>query len=248
MNVTISLGGSLLTGDKTEPASTLSSGPYKAYAAVLRHLHDDGHQLMVVCGGGKPARQFIKVAKELDAPRPLQDMLGVKATHVNALLLIAALGDIADQTRVYTRATELRHRQPGKILVGGGYWPGSSTDYRAVLLARALGSKVVINASDVPGVYDSNPKTDPNARKLDSITHTQLERIIKETARQAPGEYGLFDLKAVRLAARIRMPLIFIDGRDPEELRRAVEGSHSGTVVRPLAPSPFNPPRTDNNP
>jgi uridylate kinase len=115
--------------------------------------------------------------------------------------------------------------------VGGGYRPGSSTDYRAVLFARALGSEAVINATDVPGVYDTNPKTNPEAKKLDRITHDQLERIIRESTRQAPGEYGLFDLKAVRLAARIGMPLIFIDGRDPEELRRAVEGDHSGTVV-----------------
>ena len=231
MKATISLGGSLLTGDKNDTTPTLSPQPYRAYAAVLRQLHTEGHWLMVVCGGGKPARHYIKVAKELDAPPSIQDMLGVKATHVNALLLTAALGDAADQTRVYTRATELRHRQPGKILVGGGYRPGSSTDYRAVLLARALGSDAVINATDVPGVYDANPRTKPEARKLDHLTHAQLKRIIMENARQAPGEYGLFDLKAAKLAARINMPLIFIDGRDPEELRRAVEGGHSGTLV-----------------
>jgi len=231
MKATISLGGSLLTGDKNDPNPALTPAPYRAYATVLRQLHDNGHQLMVVCGGGKPARHYIQVAKELDAPRTIQDMLGVKATHVNALLLTAALGDAADQTRIYTRATELRHRQPNKILVGGGYRPGSSTDYRAVLLARALGSDAVINATDVPGVYDSNPRTNPKARKLEHITHAQLEEIIKENTRQAPGEYGLFDLKAAKLAARINMPLIFIDGRDPEELRRAVEGGHSGTLV-----------------
>ena len=231
MKATISLGGSLLTGDKSDPTPTLSPQPYRAYAAVLRQLHTEGHQLMVVCGGGKPARHYIKVAKDLDAPPAIQDMLGVKATQVNALLLTAALGDAADQTRIYTRATELRHRQPGKILVGGGYRPGSSTDYRAVLLARALGSDAVINATDVPGVYDANPRTKPEARKLDHLTHAHLKRIIEENTRQAPGEYGLFDLKAAKLAARISMPLVFIDGRDPEELRRAVEGGHSGTLV-----------------
>jgi uridylate kinase len=231
MKATISLGGSLLTGDKNDATPTLTPEPYRAYATVLRRLHEEGHQLMVVCGGGKPARHYIQVAKELDAPRTIQDMLGVKATHVNALLLTAALGDAADQTRIYTRATELRHRQPNKILVGGGYRPGSSTDYRAVLLARALGSDTVINATDVSGVYDANPRTNPKARKLSHLTHIQLEKIIKENTRQAPGEYGLFDLKAAKLAARINMPLIFIDGRDPEELRRAIEGGHSGTLV-----------------
>ncbi|MFH0850473.1 MAG: UMP kinase [Candidatus Bathyarchaeota archaeon] len=236
MKATISLGGSLLTGDKNDTTLTLTPEPYRTYATVLRQLHGLGHQLMVVCGGGKPARHYIQVAKNLDASRSIQDMLGVKATHINALLLTAALGDAADQTRVYTRATELRYRQTGKIWVGGGYRPKSSTDYRAVLLARALGSDTVINATDVPGIYDSNPRTNPGARKLDMVTHAQLERIIKKSTRQAPGEYGLFDLKAVKLAARINMPLIFIDGRDPEELRRAVEGGHSGTVVKTKPP------------
>jgi len=231
MKATISLGGSLLTGNKDDPTPTLTPEPYRKYATTLKQLHNHGHQLMVVCGGGKPARHYIQVAKDLHASRTIQDTLGIKATHINALLLTAALGDAADQTRVYTRATELKHRQPGKILVGGGYKPGSSTDYRAVLLARALDSDAVINATDVPGVYDSNPRTNPDAVRLDHITHARLEKIIKKTARQAPGEYGLFDLKAVRLAAKIEMPLIFIDGRDPDELRRAVEGGHVGTVV-----------------
>jgi len=231
MKATISLGGSLLTGPKDQPTPTLTPEPYRRYATVLQQLHNNGHQIMVVCGGGKPARQYIQIAKTLNASQNIQDTLGIKATHINALLLTAALGDTADQTRVYTRATELRHRQPDKIWIGGGYKPKSSTDYRAVLLARALNSEAVINATDVPGVYDSHPKTNPNARKLDHITHSQLERIIKETTRQAPGEYGLFDLKAVKLATKINMPLIFIDGRDPEELRRAIEGGHSGTVV-----------------
>ena len=76
-----------------------------------------------------------------------------------------------------------------------------------------------------------NPKNHPNAKKIDKLSFTDLEELIKKTVKQAPGEYELFDLKAVKYAAKQKIPLIFIDGSDPEEIIRAVEGGHSGTVV-----------------
>jgi uridylate kinase len=111
--------------------------------------------------------------------------------------------------------------------------PGSSTDYRATIFAKAIDADLIINATDVSGVYDKNPDINPDAKKLDTLTYAELERIIRSNTRQAPGEYGLFDLKAVRLAAKMGTPLIFIDGTDPEEIIRAVTGTHHGTTVRP---------------
>lgn len=224
MKVSISLGGSLLT-------RSMDAASYRRYADVLRRLHDGGHTVVVTCGGGRPARQYISIAKELGAPHDLQDGLGILATHVNALLLIAALGDAADP-RVHRRADEVRRHIGDRILVGGGHKPGSSTDYRAAIFAGAIGADLIINATDVPGVYDANPKTNPGARKLDTLGYAELERIVKANTRQAPGEYGLFDLKAVRLAARLAIPLVFVDGTDPEEIIRAVTGGHHGTTVR----------------
>ena len=111
--------------------------------------------------------------------------------------------------------------------------PGSSTDYRAAIFAEAIDADLIINATDVPGVYDKNPKTNPSAKKLDTLTYKELEKIIKANTRQTPGDYGLFDLKAVRLAAKLGTPLIFVDGTDPEEIIRAVAGNHHGSTVRP---------------
>jgi uridylate kinase len=84
----------------------------------------------------------------------------------------------------------------------------------------------------VDGVYDKNPSKHPDAVKLDRITFARLEKIILENTEQAPGEYGLFDLKAVRRAKKLKVPLVFIDGSDPDEIMRAVEGGHGGTEVR----------------
>jgi uridylate kinase len=224
LKVSISLGGSLLT-------RTMDAASYSHYADVLKRLHDGGHTIVVTCGGGRPARQYISIAKELNSSRSLQDNLGILATHINALLLIAALGDAADP-RVHRRADEVRRRLGERILVGGGHKPGSSTDYRTVIFAEAIGADLIINATDVPGVYDKNPKTNPDARKLDSLNYAELEKIVSANTRQAPGEYGLFDLKAIRLAGRLGIPLVFVDGTDPEEIIRAVTGDHHGSTVR----------------
>jgi uridylate kinase len=232
MKIAISLGGSLLTGKNTEPHITLTPATYKRYAEVIKTLHSEGHQLMVVCGGGKPARYFIEAAKQLDASREIQDNLGVKSTLINALLFTAALGEIADQNRIYQRGSDLKNAPSGKVLVGGGYKPGSSTDYRAVIFAGKMKADLIINATDIDGVYTKNPKKHSDAEKLPELTCLRLEEIIKENTRQAPGEYGLFDLKAVRLAKRLGIPIVMINGTDPEEIIRAVKGTHSGSTIR----------------
>ena len=224
MKISVSLGGSLLPREGTPET-------YQRYAQVLRKLKERGHTLIVVCGGGKPARDWIKVAKELGADSYTQDRLGIHATHLNALLLIAALGPHA-HSHIHRRGSEIKRNMNDKILVGGGHLPSSSTDYRAVLFAEAVDAERVVNATDVDGVYDRNPDINPDAVKLDRITHYWLEKIILENAEQAPGEYGLFDLKAVRRAKKLKIPLIFVDGTDPQEIARAIEGGHSGTEVR----------------
>ncbi len=223
MKVSISLGGSLLTRKKGPEA-------YRAYAKVLRELKERGHQIVVVCGGGKPAREWIGLGRELGADSYTQDRLGIHATHLNALLLIAALGPDA-HPHIHRRGSEIKRNLNDRILVGGGHLPGSSTDYRAVLFAEAMKADIIINATDVSGVYEKNPEKHPDAVKLERITFSQLENIIRENVEQAPGDYGLFDLKAVRRAKKLKIPVVFVDGNDPQEIVRAVEGGHNGTIV-----------------
>jgi uridylate kinase len=223
MRVSISLGGSLL-------ARGQESETYRRYAQVLKRLREKGNRIVVVCGGGRSAREHIRIARELEAQPSVQDRLGVLATHMNALLLIAALGEAADP-HVHRRADEIRRHMDDRILVGGGHLPGSSTDYRAVLFARAMDADLIVNATDYGGVYDKDPSRHRDARKYRCITYRLLEEIVRDRFAQAPGDYGLFDLKATRLAAASHIPIVFVDGTDPEEIVRAVEGGHGGTQV-----------------
>lgn len=221
MRVSISLGGSLLSG---------GVNAFRGYAEALRKLKERGHNVVVVCGGGRCAREYISQARMLGASEELQDRVGILATHLNALLLIAALGEDADP-RVHRKSDDVRRHLDDRIIVGGGHLPGSSTDYRAVLFAKAIGADLIINATDYSGVFDKDPSRYPDAKKYDRLTYEELELIVRNRFEQRPGDYGLFDLKAVRLAKRLGIPIVFVDGRDPEEIIRAVEGDHSGTVV-----------------
>ena len=223
MKVVISLGGALLTKD-------LSAENIKRYAESLKKLQAQGHQLVVVCGGGRTARGYQQIAKELGGESRILDRIGVLATHMNALLLIAALGEAAD-SRVFKRANDVKRHFGKHILVGGGYLPGCSTDYRAALFANAVKADLIVNATDYGGVFDKDPSKHLDAHQFKVLSFSDFEEIIKERFKQAPGDYGLFDLKATKFIKKHRIRTVIIDGTDPEEIVRAVEGGHSGTTI-----------------
>jgi uridylate kinase len=222
MKIVISLGGSLLTKE-------LTPENFRKYADVLKKLKKHNHKLVVVVGGGKVCREYRDLAKKFTSDNILLDWIGIQATHLNALTLIAALGKDAYPNSLRT-PEEVKKNIDEKILVCGGNLPGCSTDYDAALFAEAIKADLLINATDVDGVYSADPNKDPNAKKFDRLTHDEFLKIIEKNP-QIPGEYRLFDLKATKLIKKAKIKTIFIDGNDPEEIIRAVEGKHHGTVV-----------------
>jgi uridylate kinase len=117
-----------------------------------------------------------------------------------------------------------------RLVVGAGYEPGHSTDYDAAIFAAAVKADLLINASNVDGVYTADPKKDPHAKKLTRLTYDGFIRILSQNE-QVPGEYRLFDLSAAKAIKKARIRTILVDGRDPEEIARAVAGNHNGTTV-----------------
>ena len=222
MKIVISIGGSLLTRE-------LTPENFKKYADILKRLKSKGHKLVVVCGGGKVCREYRDVAKQLGGDNVLLDWIGIEATHLNALTLIAALGEDAHSISLRT-VQEVKKHFNDRIIVTGGNLPGSSTGYDAALFAESINADLLIKATDIDGVYSSDPDKDPNAKKFDRLSHDEFLKIIEQNP-QRPGEYRLFDLKATKLIRKTKIKTIFIDGNDPEEIIRAVEGKHNGTVI-----------------
>jgi uridylate kinase len=221
--IVISLGGSVLI-------PSLESHKIQGYSQVLKDI-GARHQLFVVVGGGGEARRYIGAARVLGIDEARADEIGIMVTRLNATLLLGALGTSA-YPRVAESYTEAReYAETGKIVVIGGIAAAQTTDAVSAVLAEYVGADVLINATSVNGIYSADPRKDAAAVRHSCLTPCQLLDIIRGD-RLFAGANTVFDVVAAKVVDRSGICLIVIDGRDPENLRRAVlEGTFTGTVV-----------------
>jgi uridylate kinase len=221
--IVISLGGSILI-------PSLEKNKIKDYVPVLTEIAAH-HRLFVVVGGGGEARRYIAVARTLGIDEGTSDEIGILITRLNANLLIAALGDEAYPKVAESHAEAKKFAESKKIVVMGGITPGQTTDAVAAVLSERVGASVFINVTSVNGIYSSDPKKDKNARRYEKLTPTQLLEIVGGTALTA-GSNTVLDIVAARVVERSHIPLVVLDGSEPETLSRAVlTGKFTGTVV-----------------
>jgi uridylate kinase len=192
-----------------------------------------------VCGGGKVCRDYRDVAKAAGADWLALDWIGTVATHLNASTFAASFSGYGDlKNKVHwiqlkserAAVAEFKKYFGKRLVIGAGYEPGHSTDYDSSIFAAAVKADLLVNASNVDGVYTADPKKDSNARKLPKLTYDGFLRILRQNE-QVPGEYRLFDLSAAKIIKKAKIKTIFVDGRDPDEIARAVAGNHNGTTV-----------------
>ena len=221
--VVISLGGSILI-------PSLEKNKIKDYVPVLEEIAAH-HRLFVVVGGGGEARRYITVARNLGIDEGTSDEIGILVTRLNATLLIAALGDRAYPKVAESHADAKKFAESKKIVVMGGITPGQTTDAVAAVLAERVGASVFINVTSVDGIYSADPKKDKKARRFTTLTPKQLLEIVSKAGLGA-GSNIVLDIIAARVVERSHIPLVVLDGRDPENLSRAIfTGEFTGTVV-----------------
>jgi uridylate kinase len=221
--VVISLGGSILI-------PTLEKNKIKEYVPVLEEIAAH-HRLFVVVGGGGEARRYITVARDLGIDEGTSDEIGILITRLNANLLIAALGETAYPKVAESHAEAKKFAESKKIVVMGGITPGQTTDAVAAVLAERVGASVFINVTSVDGIYSADPKKDKKARRFDALTPKQLLEIVGKAGLGA-GSNIVLDIVAARVVERSHIPLLVLDGRDPDNLSRAIlTGEYTGTVV-----------------
>ncbi|MDV2482247.1 UMP kinase [Methanoculleus sp. Wushi-C6] len=221
--IVISLGGSVLV-------PSLESNNISRYVSVLKKIAEKC-RIFVVVGGGGEARRYIQVARGLGAGEATADELGILVTRLNARLLIAGLEDAA-YPRVAENYTEAREfAETGKIVVMGGITPAQTTDAVSAVLAESIGADLLINATSIDGIYSADPKKDVDAVRYEHLTPQELLDIITRSRLDA-GANIVLDIVAGKVIERSGIPLLVLDGRDPENLYRAiVEGACTGTVV-----------------
>jgi len=201
----------------------------KDYVKLLSSLVGE-HHLVVVTGGGEVARAYIRPAREMGVPESLCDQLGILTSRLNARLLADGLSEYAFP-EIPTTIGELKHYfASGKIVAMGGLTPGHSTNAVAAIAAETVGAELLVNATDVDGVYSSDPEKDKNAKRLEEVSVSELTTILSKTEIMA-GAYELMDPLALRVIARSKLTTVVVDGRNPNNLAKALRYEKVGTRV-----------------
>jgi uridylate kinase len=226
MKLVLKIGGSLLF----TRSQNFDLNQFKELAQVIHQLRQEKHELVLVVGGGVLAKKLVEKGKRLGANRDTLDQLGIAATWVCAQLMITALGYDVYPTPVMTEVQLMNLIETKDLLVLGGLHPGQSTNAVAARVAEMTQAKVLVNATDVDGVYDNDPKESLDARLLSEITLHQLSDIVSLLANE-PGAYPLFDKRALNIVKRASIEIWFVNGKTPANILYAVNNGKIGTRV-----------------
>jgi len=186
-------------------------------------------QPVIVAGGGNIARHYISHARSSGADESTLDELGIEVSRLNAKLLIYAL-----KNRAYphppTSLQEVRHAvDSGQIVIAGGLHPGQSTNGTAALIAEKIKASEFLNATDVDGIYDSDPNTNKKAKKFRRIELKKLRSLLVREDSVA-GSYDLMDIVALKVIERSKIKTIILNS-DLKNLEKAIKGDSVGTEI-----------------
>lgn len=197
-----------------------------------------GVQLAIVVGGGNFIRGAT-FAEDGNIPRATADYMGMLATIINAAALQETMEKMGQPTRVqsaisvysvcepFIRRRAVRHLEKGRalILAAGTGNPYFTTDTCAALRATEISADVLMKATKVDGVFDSDPKTNPNARLYNDITY---QEVLDEKLR-------VMDLTAVTLCMEQKIPLVVFNLKTDGNIVRVMRGEKVGTKITPVA-------------
>jgi uridylate kinase len=228
--VLVKLSGESLSGARGE---SIGAKAVHNVAKEIREVHELGVKVVLVVGGGNIYRGLPGSKKGIE--RATGDYMGMLATVINSLALQDALEKLGVPTRVqsaitmhqiaepFIRRRALRHLEKNRIVIFGGGTgnPFFSTDTAAALRANEIGAEVILKATKVDGIYDSNPDDNPQAKRYTRIPY--LEALGKQLK--------VMDSTAFTLCMDNQMPIIVFDMFKPHNLRRVILGEKVGTLV-----------------
>ena len=221
MRIVITVGGSIIKKDN-------DYRKYKEYADVLKDMKKE-HKLYIVVGGGKPARDYIDIARDLGASDAICDDIGIDVTRLNARLLIIALGEEAYPQVAENFNKALEYSASNKIVVMGGTEPAHSTDAVGSILAEFVNADIVINATSVDGLYNKDPKKHPDSEMIHEISPSKLMEMLYDKDMKA-GTYEFLDKTAISIIERSRIKTMIINGENPSNLKKAIN-DNIGTLI-----------------
>jgi uridylate kinase len=222
----------------------MGPGEYGLHGETVRKLAKDvksvlatGHEICLVIGGGNIFRGVSNAAKGMD--RTSADYMGMLATVINALAVQNALESQDVPTRVqsaiamaqvcepYIRRRAMRHMEKGRVVIfaAGTGNPFFTTDTAAALRAVEMNCDALLKATQVDGVYDSDPKKNANAKRYDRLT---FDKVIGD-------DLKVLDTAAIALARDNRLPIVVFNMHEDNALMRVFEGKGLYTVISDTA-------------
>jgi uridylate kinase len=228
--ILLKLSGEALGG---ESGFGISVHEAESIASRIKEVREMGVDVAVVIGAGNLWRGKQGLERGMD--RSTADYMGMLATVMNAMALMDALERHQVLTRVmsaiemraiaepYIRRRAIRHLEKGRVVIFGAGTgnPFFSTDTAAALRATEIDAQVVIKATKVDGVYDSDPKKNPNAKKFDQLSYIEvLNRRLQ-----------VMDSTAISLCMENNLPILVLNLWDPTALLGALRGESVGTLV-----------------
>ncbi|MGB7935143.1 MAG: UMP kinase [Nitrososphaeraceae archaeon] len=206
-----------------------TSKSLKEYAQVLLDIQTKV-QPVVVSGGGIIARHYVNLARSLGSDESSLDEMGIEISRLNAMLVSAALGDSVYPV-IPSNLEEISIAcQSGKIVVSGGLHPGQSTNATAALICEKIKADRFLNATDVDGIYDSDPKKNAKAKMFKEITIKKCLDLLNNESTQA-GNYELMDIVAMKVIERSKIPTYVIKS-DPKVIRNLImKNRQTGTKI-----------------
>jgi uridylate kinase len=228
--ILLKLSGEALSG---ESGFGIDVQEAEAIAKRIKDVHETGLEVAVVIGAGNLWRGKQGLERGMD--RSTADYMGMLATVMNAMALMDGLERAGVYTRVmsaiemraiaepYIRRRAIRHLEKGRVVIFGAGTgnPFFSTDTAAALRATEIDADVVIKATKVDGVYDSDPKKNPNAKKFDSLNYIDvINRRLQ-----------VMDSTAITHCMENKIPILVVNLWDPNALLAALRGEAVGTLV-----------------
>lgn len=229
--VLLKLSGEALAGDKK---TGLDFGVINCVAQAVADCVKAGVEIGIVIGGGNFWRGVKDGGDKMNRTRA--DHMGMLATTINSLAVADVLEQHGVAVRVqtaiemralaepYVRNRAVRHLEKGRVVIfacGTGN-PFFSTDTGAVLRAAEIDAEVILKATNVDGIYDADPKKNPNAKKFDKLTYDEV------LARHL----NVMDTTATSLSMDNKIPIIVFALQDCENIKRVIMGENIGTIVK----------------
>ncbi|OGG65074.1 hypothetical protein A3J11_02725 [Candidatus Kaiserbacteria bacterium RIFCSPLOWO2_02_FULL_55_12] len=221
--VVVSVGGSLIVPD------AIDTDFLTRFKALILEKVQQGLSFVIIAGGGKTARRYQEAVQAVTPLSPTDlDWIGIHATRLNAQLLRNIFVDHAHPHVIKNPTIDIDADEP--VIIAAGWQPGCSTDYDAVLMAKNLNARRLVNLSNIDYVYDTDPRKNPSAKPIERIGWSDFRSLIPPE--WDPGLSSPFDPVAAKEAETLGLEVAIINGAKLGEFSNYVDGKpFVGTVI-----------------